>query len=176
MSPVDPAAARLAALRAEFDGLFAAPPPGEAEAGVELVVVRAGEERYALRLVDLRGVHRLERLVPLPAGPAGLRGLAGVHGRLVAVFDLAALVGRATSEGGWLALLAGEDALALAFDAVVGVRRVPSAALLPAEGRATGAAIGAAVAPEALDGGTPAGLIDTNAVRTALGLGAGATQ
>lgn len=177
MSPqdaVDGPAARLAALRTAFDDAFAAPPPELRDDGVDVVVVRLGDRRVALRLAGLQGLHRAERLVPLPGAPAALRGLAGIHGRLVAVFDLAGLLGAAAGEaadGAWVALLAGQDGVGLAFDGVVGVRHVAREALLEAEGRAAGPLIGEAIAADEALGdepGTTIGVLAADAVRAAL--------
>lgn len=126
---------RLAALRADFDRSFALPlatPGGE---GVDVIGLRAGGERLALRLRDLAGLQSLGRLVPLPGGPRGLTGMVGLRGRAVAVYDLASLLGVTGGSNAWIALCRLQEPVALAFEALEGYWRVPAEAFSPAEQR-----------------------------------------
>jgi hypothetical protein len=89
----DTVAERLAALREEFDGSFGQPvrPPDAEHA--ELLTLRAGGRRYALRLAQTSGLHPDRSVTPLPGPLPALLGLAGFGGTIVPVFDLAALLG-----------------------------------------------------------------------------------
>lgn len=98
----------LAELRRTFDASFAA--PRQPAAGHEaLLALRVGGSVFAARLREVRGLGKLRRCVPLPDPPPGLLGLAGLRGRLVAVFDLAQLLGEAGAEPPEWIVLAGSD-------------------------------------------------------------------
>jgi purine-binding chemotaxis protein CheW len=60
--------------------------PGLA-AGSELLVFRAGPERFALAVQGLEAVIEMPRLQPLPGMPAGMLGVAELRGSLVPVFS-----------------------------------------------------------------------------------------
>ena len=93
MTGPDTVAERLAALREEFDGSFGQPvrPPDAEHA--ELLTLRAGDRRYALRLTQTSGLHPDRPVTPLPGPLPALLGVAGFGGTIVPVFDLAALLG-----------------------------------------------------------------------------------
>jgi chemotaxis signal transduction protein len=57
------------------------------------VELRVGEERYALAVADARTVIPLAGVAPLPGAPAALLGVCALHGQLLPVLDLAALLG-----------------------------------------------------------------------------------
>jgi chemotaxis signal transduction protein len=94
--------------------------------------VRAGGQELALPVAALSGVERGLPVVALPGAPADLAGIAGVHGQLVPVFVLAALVGAKPGEGRFLAVCAVTPPLALAFDELAGLVEVPLESLEPA--------------------------------------------
>lgn len=114
------AASRLEALRREFDDAFARTPAPIAEAPARLLAIRAGGAPFALRLDELAGVARDEAVAPVPGGPPELVGIAAIRGRIVPVFDLAALLGlEATGRRlRWLAVARAEDPVALSFERV----------------------------------------------------------
>jgi chemotaxis signal transduction protein len=131
MTAPDTVAERLAALRTEFDGSFGRPvrPPDAEHA--ELLTLRAGSRRYALRLAQTSGLHPDRPVTPLPGPLPALLGLAGFGGTIVPVYDLAALLGHPGSERPrWLVLAAGAPPLALAFTDLDGHVRVPAAAIV----------------------------------------------
>jgi purine-binding chemotaxis protein CheW len=125
---------RLNALRAAFDAQFAEAPAAEAEPGEALVGIRVGGEHAAFRLSDLAGLQPTPRLMWVPGGPPAWRGLAGIRGKLVPVYDLAALLGLGSGAeaASWLALGRHEPACAFAFQAVEGLLRIPRHAIGPA--------------------------------------------
>lgn len=67
--------------------------PVATRAGDELLVVLAGQARYALPLARLAGVATLPRLTPLPGAPPFVAGLAHVQGRTLTVVSLGVLLG-----------------------------------------------------------------------------------
>lgn len=111
----------LAALRAEFDEVFArAPAPGGA-APDKLLLVRAGAHPYALRLAQIGGLYAGRRIMPLPSALPALLGVSGFRGQIAPVYDLAALLGQAAAAAPrWLLLVRCAQPLALAFDAFDG--------------------------------------------------------
>ncbi|MGE0709808.1 MAG: chemotaxis protein CheW [Planctomycetota bacterium] len=128
--------ARRVALRAAFDASFAAPRAAPPVGRVELLALRCGGEPFALRRAEVAAVERGLSVVPPPGGPPGLRGLAARRGRLLAVWDLAALVTRAErgpADGAepqgahgapWLLVSAREPGLAFACAAFEGLHAV----------------------------------------------------
>ena len=116
-----------AELARAFDARFAAAPP-EAVGPVErLLVVGVGEARAAIRLRDLAGLFAVPRIARVPDGAPGLLGIAGVRGRVVPVFDLAALADRAMSTRGpaYLAIAAGLAPVGLLFRGAIEYVEVP---------------------------------------------------
>lgn len=125
--PVDPLCGRLHSLRESFDRAFAEPlaPPGGAT--VDLLAVRVRGEPYVLCASEVEAVQVDRMITPVPSRNAELLGIIGMRGLIVAVYDLAALLGVEGVEGGearrWLALAKG-SALAFAFDVFEGQLRV----------------------------------------------------
>jgi chemotaxis signal transduction protein len=120
---------RLARFRREFDEAFAAPPTTTVEASEDLLAIRIAGHPYALRMREIREVVASRKIVALPSHKAELLGLAGIHGSLVAVYSLAALLGhRADSKPlSWFALAGGADPVGLAFEQFEGFLRVRAA-------------------------------------------------
>jgi chemotaxis signal transduction protein len=110
------AAQRLAELREGFDTSFSLPPPPPPELGEALLRLRVAGASMAVRLRQLSGLHLLPRVVRLPGAPSSVLGLAGLRGQLVAVHDLAALLGLAAAEEPprWLLLAGGTRRVGLA--------------------------------------------------------------
>lgn len=103
-------------LRRSFDSAFAAPLKDAARETVDCIGIRLGDERYAVRLSQIGGLHTDIRITPCPSTAPALVGIAGIRGTLAAVYDLAAMLGYAPSPARWLVLANGAD-LALAFTA-----------------------------------------------------------
>jgi chemotaxis signal transduction protein len=122
---------RAADLRTEFDDVFARPAGAVVAATVDLLALRVAGDRYALRTAELAGLLRSTKVVPLASGRPELVGLAGVRGALMTVYSLATLLGYAARSDGvrWLAVCAGPDPVALAFDELDGFQRVPQSSL-----------------------------------------------
>ena len=62
-------------------------------AGNEVLVAQVGKARYAARLEALSRVVPLARLTRIPRAPPFVAGLTPVHGRLLTIVDLGALMG-----------------------------------------------------------------------------------
>ncbi len=124
-------------LRREFDDSFALPPREVAADGVDLLAIRVGERPLALRVSEIAALATGRRLTPVPSPTSELLGLIGMRGVLVAVLDLASLLGegsRSSEAPRWVALAAGDEQLALGFHVLEGHVRVPPAALEAVEG------------------------------------------
>lgn len=118
---------KLEELRDSFDSSFSRPPPAQQDPGEALLRLRVGGTSLAVRLGDLSGLHLLPRLVRLPGAGASLLGLTGLRGQLIAVHDLAALLGLPSGETpGWLLLAGGARRVGLAATGFEGQLRATS--------------------------------------------------
>jgi purine-binding chemotaxis protein CheW len=82
--------------------------PAKSADDAEALVVRVGRARYAVPLVGLGGVVVLDALAPLPGAPGFVAGLAQIHGHVLTIVSLAAVLGEAP-EPPTAALLVGVD-------------------------------------------------------------------
>lgn len=88
----DPAGQAL--LQARARRLAEPPPPApDARRMLALLEFEFGHGRYAIEAAQARAVHALAQLIPLPGLPPFMRGIVNLHGRLVAVIDLARFLG-----------------------------------------------------------------------------------
>jgi purine-binding chemotaxis protein CheW len=164
MSP-DTVAARLSALREDFDRSFAEPARRHDTEHAELLAIRAGDRPYAVRLSQTSGLFPERPVTALPGPVGALLGVAGFGGAIVPVYDLAALLGHPVPERpAWLVLATGSPPLALAFHRLDGHVRVPAGAIVTeAAGRPGGCLSGMA----AVGGGTRP-IVDLSAARAAV--------
>lgn len=84
---------RLEELRRAFDDSFALPALPQDVDQEDMLGIRVGSLHFAVRVNDLAGVHACRKIVALPESVDGLLGVVGLRGRLVAVYDLAELLG-----------------------------------------------------------------------------------
>jgi purine-binding chemotaxis protein CheW len=90
------------------------------------VRMRAGAEHYALPVSSVTEVAKLGEFSVLPGAPAGVLGLCNLHGCVLPVLDLGALLG-ITSDEPLSRVVVAEDSgrqAALVVDAVVGVEEI----------------------------------------------------
>ena len=83
---------RAAQLRRDFDSSFANPPPVAGEAVQDLLAIRLGARRFALRLSEIAGLYADKRITPVPGAAAGMLGIAGFRGSILPVYDLQRLL------------------------------------------------------------------------------------
>jgi purine-binding chemotaxis protein CheW len=160
---------RLTELRNTFDESFARPVRPYGGQIEDLLAIRVADEPYAVRLDDVAGLALATDTVvtPLPGAPPHLLGVASVRRTVVAVHDLAALLGQARpASPRWLILARGEPPVAVAFDRVDGHLRLPRAATATGEAPAE-AGRAASVDVVATPTG-PLAVIDIRAVHAAL--------
>ena len=126
---------RLAELRRAFDEAFSLPPALPQEDGVDFLLIIAGGQPYAMRMSELAGVEVDRKRVVVPVQARGLLGLSAVQGQLVPVFDLASLLGSASTKASarWTALHRGSELIGLAFEQMQPPRRVASRDVIPLE-------------------------------------------
>lgn len=137
MTDAERRAGKAEELRQAFDRSFAEA-RGEGAATLEdLLAIRAGGQRYAVRLAEIAGIHAARTITPVPGPVRELLGIAAFRGAMVAVYDLPALLGH---EGGgaprWMVLSRGAAAVALAIGELEGHLRLPREALASAAGAA----------------------------------------
>lgn len=125
-----PASAKLAALRQDFDQVFAGPYAAQAEERESLIALRIEGDRYGLSVREITGVAVAGKLVALPSRSPGLLGLTGIRGAIVPVYSLATLLGysKVGETVRWLALSGVKESLALALGEFEGYIRVPKSA------------------------------------------------
>ncbi len=105
-------------LRASFDQSFAARPSPDEEARVRLIMIRCGDQMFAIQADQIIGLAKSKRIVPVPSRIPELLGIAGIRGVLVPVFDLARYVGLESRAEGLhrLVLTQRDQPIVLAFD------------------------------------------------------------
>jgi hypothetical protein len=122
---------RAAELRAAFDASFAAAPSAPPPQHRDVLRVRAGGVAHDLALAQVASLHASVRIVPVPSPVRELLGVVAVHGAVVPIYDLAAVLRCGAGPGGprWIAIARGGE-VGFAFDAFDGLARVDPA--LPA--------------------------------------------
>jgi purine-binding chemotaxis protein CheW len=107
---------RAAVLREAFDLSFAGTPAERGVAGENLLAIRIGADRYALRLGSVSGLVAGKQITWVPSPVPELLGIAGFRGTVHPVYDLAMLLGypKAASPR-WIVLTAPES-IGLAFE------------------------------------------------------------
>ena len=120
-----PAPDGVTRLRLAFDGSFAVPARAREE-HASVIQIRIGTEVFVIRTVDIAGLVRIDKVVPLPSRIPELLGLTARRGSLIPVFDLAALLGIASGvrEPSWSVLVPCDTMIGLAFDGFDG-RQTP---------------------------------------------------
>ena len=124
---------RVSALRAAFDRSFAEPPRLDLTAMEDLLMVRVGDDVFAVRLSEIMGLYADKKITRVPGGDPALLGIAGFRGAIQPVYGLTILLGgRAEAAPRWLVIAAAAP-VALAFDAFDGHVRVASETVRPRE-------------------------------------------
>lgn len=121
------------------------------------VRVRAGGEHYALPIGGVREIAEVDRLTPVPGAPVGVLGVWSLRGDVVAVIDLATVLGlQPAADPTRIVVVEGAGARAgLTVESVLDVTTLPEA-LEPAESDCLSAAT--------LVERVPVGVVDLDAV------------
>lgn len=124
---------RAAQLRERFDGAFGRPPASAPTDLVDLLLIRVGVGRYALRLAEVAALLVDIPVTHLPSPQPAQLGVASVRRRLVPVFDLRSILGRpGIGRPRWLVLTKitrDSPGIGLAFDDFDRHARVPGGAI-----------------------------------------------
>lgn len=89
---------------------------------------RVGDADFALPVAAVREVARRPTLTRVPLAPASLVGLANLRGSVLPVVSLAALLGKAVRDGGWVIVLEQADPVGLLVDHVAALTAQDDAA------------------------------------------------
>jgi purine-binding chemotaxis protein CheW len=125
---------RAAALRQAFDLTFAHAPSAGAAAVEGLLAISVAGDRYLLRLSEVAGLFADKTVVALPSPVAELLGIAGFRSRVLPVYDLAMLLGRARPGASRWLVVAAATSVGFAFEGFDGYLRVRQDAIVPARG------------------------------------------
>jgi len=110
-------ARRATELRRDFDSSFAKPPPVAGEAGQDLLAIRLGTRRFAIRLSEIAGLYADKKITPVPGAAAGMLGIAGFRGSILPVYDLQGLLGLSSAPASRWLVMAARAPVAFSFEA-----------------------------------------------------------
>ena len=118
---------RLELLRERFDSSFADPPPSAAGEYEDLLGLALGSEQYRVRLREVEGLYLDRAITPVPSALPHLLGISDFRGELVAVYDLAALLGYPHATRPRYLLRGAQQSVAFAFERFLGHVRLTAA-------------------------------------------------
>jgi purine-binding chemotaxis protein CheW len=125
---------KVTEMRQRFDESFAAPEQNGKITLEHMLAIKVGDERLAVYIRDISGLTITQgTILPVPSSIPELLGITGIHGVVVPVFGLAALMGIQASPGQcrWLLLCGGPQAtVALAVELVEGHLKIPADSIL----------------------------------------------
>lgn len=125
--------AQLDRIQRAFDDSYREPLAERATLFEDLLAIEIAGRPYALRVRELSGLYVECAVTALPDAVPELLGLAAVRGGLVAVYDLATLLGCARSDAARLIVVFRGAAVAFAAGALVGQLRVEPSAIAKRE-------------------------------------------
>jgi chemotaxis signal transduction protein len=149
-----------AALRLAFDRAFAVAPPPHHEGALDFLAIRVGASPFAVRLTEISRVAADCRIIWVPSHVSELRGIVGLQRTILPAYDLAAMLGLVKASAPRWLMVARQEAIALAFDAVDGCWRATPDALAAI----TGDAAGSGHTREILRISTPRPVIDVRSI------------
>lgn len=107
----------------------------EAEAQIELLGFMLSDEEYALDVLEIKEIVRLQAITGVPRSPAWLKGIVTLRGVIVPIFDLRSRLGLAQIAHGpetrIIVVYRGEEYAGLIVDSITQVMRLPAAAIEP---------------------------------------------
>jgi chemotaxis signal transduction protein len=115
---------RLVELKQRFDASFAEPPPAAAGEYEDVLVIGLGSEQYRVRLREIEGMYPERPLTEVPSHAPHLLGVSDFRGELVAVYDLAALLGYPRAERTRYLLRSSLRTVGFAFERFLGHARL----------------------------------------------------
>jgi purine-binding chemotaxis protein CheW len=106
-----------------------------AETQIELLGFMLSDEQYALDILEIKEIVRLQAITPVPRSPAWLKGIVTLRGVIVPIFDLRSRLGLAEIEHGpetrIIVVYRGEEFAGLIVDSITQVMRLPVEAIEP---------------------------------------------
>jgi purine-binding chemotaxis protein CheW len=106
-----------------------------AEAQIELLGFMLSDEQYALDILEIKEIVRLQAITPVPRSPPWLKGIVTLRGVIVPIFDLRSRLGLAEIEHGpetrIIVVYRGEEFAGLIVDSITQVMRLPVEAIEP---------------------------------------------
>jgi len=108
---------RAAELRRDFDRGFADPPVVGSETRQDLLAIRLGARRLAIRLSEIAGLYADKKITPVPGAATGMLGIAGFRGSILPVYDLQSLLELSSSEAPRWLVVAAAAPVAFSFEA-----------------------------------------------------------
>ena len=120
---------RARELRHDFDRSFSLPPSIGATAKIELLAIRVGANRFALRLSDVAGIYADKKITRVPGAAPAMLGIAGFRGAIAPIYDLARLMGQPQSQAPRWLVLARAEPIGIAFDGFDGQLRLAADAI-----------------------------------------------
>ena len=107
----------------------------EAEEQTELLGFMLSVEEYALDILEIKEIVRLQPVTPVPRSPAWLKGIVTLRGVIVPIFDLRSRLGLAEIAHGpdtrIVVVYRGEELAGLVVDSITQVMRIGAGAVEP---------------------------------------------
>jgi purine-binding chemotaxis protein CheW len=129
-------ATQAAVLRSGFDSAFAEPAQFDMTPMEDLLVIRIGDDVFAIRLSEISGLYVGRTVTRVPGGDPALLGIAGFRGTIQPVYSVATLLGRPTEASPRWLMIAAAAPIALAFDGFECHSRVASETIRPRDANA----------------------------------------
>jgi purine-binding chemotaxis protein CheW len=106
-----------------------------AETQIELLGFMLSDEQYALDILEIKEIVRLQAITPVPRSAPWLKGIVTLRGVIVPIFDLRSRLGLAEIEHGpetrIIVVYRGEEFAGLIVDSITQVMRLPVEAIEP---------------------------------------------
>ncbi|HEC97370.1 MAG TPA: purine-binding chemotaxis protein CheW [Nitrospirae bacterium] len=123
------------------------------EATIDLLCFQLGPEIYAFHMGDVQEIAHPPAITPVPGTPSYVKGLSSLRGKMVPIMDLKVKLtiieiekipdtgkkrSRVTQRAKIIIVRGPKGPIGIMADRIIGVRRVPGAALTPAPPHITG--------------------------------------
>jgi purine-binding chemotaxis protein CheW len=109
--------------------------PAGSESQIELLGFMLSDEEYALDVLEVKEIVRLQTITAVPRSPAWLKGIVTLRGVIVPIFDLRSRLGLAEIEHGAdtriVIVYRGEEFAGLIVDSITQVMRLPAESVEP---------------------------------------------
>jgi purine-binding chemotaxis protein CheW len=104
-------------------------------AQIELLGFMLSDEEYAIDILEIKEIVRMQPVTPVPRSPAWLKGIVTLRGIIVPIFDLRSRLGLAEipydGETRIVVVYRGEEYAGLVVDRITQVMRAPASSVEP---------------------------------------------